>query len=235
MTPFQTKHNKTSALDKARVSVALILIMALSMSIRVVAFASRSGRPTLCSSSAISQYRPRRQQQRRQCLSMSTEAMTTLEPGSHDSEMEVKKSRFIGYAKNVETWKDAQEYLEEVKSLHPKCRHACFGFVAGVNPVQERCSDDGEPTGTAGVPILGKDHPCLLMCRAIRRNERLLTQCRLPSERWYHTTVQVLSKVKGYRILFVSSFDTLVSCDCCSRCCGWCDGYQWIDLVITKR
>jgi putative IMPACT (imprinted ancient) family translation regulator len=43
-----------------------------------------------------------------------------------------------------------------LRSEHPKARHVCFGFVAGVNPVQERCSDDGEPTGTAGAPILGK-------------------------------------------------------------------------------
>lgn len=88
-------------------------------------------------------------------LLMTTEVLTTLEPGSHKSELEVKKSKFIGYAKNVDTWKDAQEYLNLVRTEHPKARHLCFGFVAGVNPVQERCSDDGEPTGTAGVPILG--------------------------------------------------------------------------------
>ena len=85
----------------------------------------------------------------------STEAMTTLDAGSHQSELIVKKSQFIGYAKHVENWKDAQEYLDLVRAEHPKARHVCFGFVAGVNPVQERCSDDGEPTGTAGAPILG--------------------------------------------------------------------------------
>lgn len=87
---------------------------------------------------------------------MSTEAFTTLEPGTHVSEMEVKKSRFIGYAQNVDSWKQAQEFIYWVRTEHPKSRHACFGFVAGVNPVQERCSDDGEPTGTAGAPILGE-------------------------------------------------------------------------------
>mmetsp|Transcript_17897 Transcript_17897/g.29624 ORF Transcript_17897/g.29624 Transcript_17897/m.29624 type:complete len:254 (+) Transcript_17897:198-959(+) len=89
---------------------------------------------------------------------MSTEGealTTTLDSGSHQSEMEVKKSRFLGYAQHVETWKEAQDYLEVVRAEHPKARHLCFGFCAGVNPVQERCSDDGEPTGTAGLPILG--------------------------------------------------------------------------------
>ena len=87
---------------------------------------------------------------------MSTEAMTALEPGSHEGEHEVKKSRFLGYAQKAETWKEAQEYIEYIHTLHPKARHACYGFVAGVNPVTERCSDDGEPTGTAGQPILGE-------------------------------------------------------------------------------
>ena len=87
--------------------------------------------------------------------SSGSETLTTLEVGSHQSELVVKKSQFLGYAQHVENWKEAQDYLDVVRAEHPKARHVCFGFVAGVNPVQERCSDDGEPTGTAGVPILG--------------------------------------------------------------------------------
>eukprot|EP00980_Cylindrotheca_fusiformis_P026039 scaffold15259_cov122-Cylindrotheca_fusiformis.AAC.5 len=87
-------------------------------------------------------------------LFMSTEAQRTIAEGSHNSEMEVKKSRFIGYAKHAETWDEAQQYIQEVKSLHPKARHWCYGACFGANPVSERCSDDGEPTGTAGQPIL---------------------------------------------------------------------------------
>jgi putative IMPACT (imprinted ancient) family translation regulator len=81
---------------------------------------------------------------------------TTLTPGLHDAEMEVKKSRFIGYAQHVTTWKEAQDFLGLVKAEHPKSRHIAYGFLAGCNPVQERCSDDGEPTGTAGLPVLGE-------------------------------------------------------------------------------
>jgi hypothetical protein len=89
-------------------------------------------------------------------LLMSTaETQRTLAEGSHSSEMEVKKSRFIGYAKHAENWSEAQTYIDEIKSLHPKARHWCYGLCCGVNPVSERCSDDGEPTGTAGQPILG--------------------------------------------------------------------------------
>lgn len=83
------------------------------------------------------------------------EPIRTLGPGSHKAEMEVKKSRFIGYAKNVDSWEDAKRYIDEVKQEHPKGRHWCYGFQCGINPVTERSSDDGEPTGTAGAPILG--------------------------------------------------------------------------------
>ena len=89
-------------------------------------------------------------------LYLSTETSRTLAPGSHVSEMEVKKSRFLGYAKHVENWAEATSYIDQVKEEHPKARHWCYGFQCGVNPITERCSDDGEPTGTAGAPILGR-------------------------------------------------------------------------------
>ena len=79
--------------------------------------------------------------------------LRTLAEGSHVSELLVKKSRFIGYVKAVTNWKDAQSYLAQLKEEHPKARHWCFGYMAGT---EERCSDDGEPTGTAGLPILGR-------------------------------------------------------------------------------
>lgn len=72
-----------------------------------------------------------------------------------EAEQTIKKSRFIGIAKHCTSWEEAQEFIKSIRDEHPKARHACFGFVCGTNPVQERCSDDGEPTGTAGPPILG--------------------------------------------------------------------------------
>jgi hypothetical protein len=64
----------------------------------------------------------------------------------------VKKSRFIGLATPCSTWEEAQLHLERVRKEHPKSRHVCFGFVSGGSEHgvgTERCSDDGEPTGTA--------------------------------------------------------------------------------------
>jgi len=94
-----------------------------------------------------------------------------LEDGSHWTETEIKKSRFLAYAAHVDSWDEAQEYLLTIKAEHPKARHWCFGYCGGVNPVTERCSDDREPTGTAGLPILGAIHSETLsdtMCIVVR-------------------------------------------------------------------
>lgn len=82
--------------------------------------------------------------------------ITTIQDDqTYEAEQTIKKSRFIGLAKHCTNWEDAQNFIASVNVEHPKARHVCFAFVAGSNPVQERCSDDGEPTGTAGLPILG--------------------------------------------------------------------------------
>lgn len=91
--------------------------------------------------------------------------------------MEVKKSRFLGHAKHVENWSEAQTYIDEVKALHPKARHWCYAACFGVNPVSARCSDDGEPTGTAGQPILNAingEELSDVVCVVVRYSGRLM-------------------------------------------------------------
>jgi uncharacterized YigZ family protein len=80
----------------------------------------------------------------------------TLESGGspyYEAELEVKKSRFLGFARHASQWEDAKEFLEDIRSLHARKKpsHVCFGFQSMDTA---RSSDDGEPTGTAGVPIL---------------------------------------------------------------------------------
>ena len=68
----------------------------------------------------------------------------------------VKKSRFVGYAARCSSWEEARAVLEGVRGDHPKSRHVCFGYVSSPGTGStERSSDDGEPAGTAGAPILG--------------------------------------------------------------------------------
>ena len=65
-----------------------------------------------------------------------------------------KKSRFIADMFPVETEEEALTYIEEVKKKYYDARHHCFAYVLNDNPLTERFSDDGEPSGTAGKPIL---------------------------------------------------------------------------------
>lgn len=76
--------------------------------------------------------------------------------GEAEAMIKVKGSKFIGYSRSVQTHEDTEIFLTNIKSLHPKARHHCFAWRLG-NPVrEERANDDGEPSGTAGRPILGQ-------------------------------------------------------------------------------
>lgn len=65
-----------------------------------------------------------------------------------------KKSRFIAQVFPVKTEEEALEHLSSVRKKHYDARHNCFAYVIGEKNETERCSDDGEPSGTAGRPIL---------------------------------------------------------------------------------
>jgi len=65
-------------------------------------------------------------------------------------EIIVKKSRFISYAKQVISEDEAKAFINKVKHEHPKARHAAFAYVLSNTA---KTNDDGEPRGTAGLPI----------------------------------------------------------------------------------
>lgn len=69
---------------------------------------------------------------------------------------EIKKSRFIGRAEYVANREDAMTMLARVKQQHPDARHHCWAYQLGdpLTPYSAAMSDDGEPSGTAGKPIL---------------------------------------------------------------------------------
>lgn len=80
-------------------------------------------------------------------------AYITIREYGEDSFIE-KKSEFIGYAKRVESEEEAKAFVAEIKSKHKQARHNCWGYIIGENMGIQRYSDDGEPQGTAGIPIL---------------------------------------------------------------------------------
>ena len=68
--------------------------------------------------------------------------------------MEIKKSRFITYLHRTESEADAKAFLTAIRRLHPDATHHCYAFIIGEHNEIKRSNDDGEPAGTAGVPML---------------------------------------------------------------------------------
>lgn len=69
-------------------------------------------------------------------------------------ELEINKSRFIAYKLELSSLDEVKPFLEKLKKEHKKARHVCYAYVYNKEIISEKCSDDGEPGGTAGYPIL---------------------------------------------------------------------------------
>ena len=69
-------------------------------------------------------------------------------------EFKEKKSIFIGHGKRVESEEEAKEFIRVVKSKHKQARHNVYAYIIGANREIQRYSDDGEPQGTGGIPML---------------------------------------------------------------------------------
>lgn len=70
------------------------------------------------------------------------------------AEIEEKKSRFIAYVQPADTEEAASEFIEKIKKMNWNATHNCVAAAVGRNNEFTRCSDDGEPGGTAGKPML---------------------------------------------------------------------------------
>lgn len=72
------------------------------------------------------------------------------------AEFKEKGSKFLAYAYPIETVEDFKKHLQNLKKEHPKAVHHCFAYRIGTDGNTFRVSDAGEPSGTAGKPILGQ-------------------------------------------------------------------------------
>ncbi|WP_054751761.1 YigZ family protein [Piscibacillus salipiscarius] len=78
--------------------------------------------------------------------------LTIKETGSH--EIVIQKSRFIGHVKRTETEEEAQEFINSIKNNIKDATHNCSAYMIGEQNLTQKAQDDGEPSGTAGVPML---------------------------------------------------------------------------------
>ena len=77
----------------------------------------------------------------------------TVEQAGQD-EIIIEKSIFIGYARPVASEEEAQAFIQEIRKKHRDATHNVPAYVLGDHNDIQRCNDDGEPSGTAGVPVL---------------------------------------------------------------------------------
>ncbi len=70
------------------------------------------------------------------------------------ADLVVTKSRFLGFSYPVPDEDAALSLLQDIRRRHPQASHVCYAYVLGANMGVQRYSDDGEPQGTAGLPIL---------------------------------------------------------------------------------
>lgn len=100
---------------------------------------------------------------------MAEQYIALAEPGV--GEIIEKKSRFIGYTASVSTEQEALDFISTIKKKHYDARHNCFAYSIGTDMPELRFSDDGEPQGTAGKPILdviknsGISNICIVVTR----------------------------------------------------------------------
>lgn len=85
-----------------------------------------------------------------------TDVYKTIAESSDQALFKEKGSKFFGYAYPVQTESEANHFLLKIKKLHPAARHWCYAWRLGVEKVQYRVNDDGEPNNAAGQPIYGQ-------------------------------------------------------------------------------
>lgn len=71
-----------------------------------------------------------------------------------ESEYIIQKSRFLTYVKRTETEEEAIDFINEIKKIHHNATHNCSAYMIGAHDEIQKANDDGEPSGTAGVPML---------------------------------------------------------------------------------
>lgn len=77
----------------------------------------------------------------------------TVNPDGSDEQL-IQKSRFIGHVARTETEEEALNFIAKIKSEHAAATHNCSAYMIGEHDLIQKANDDGEPSGTAGVPIL---------------------------------------------------------------------------------
>jgi uncharacterized YigZ family protein len=87
---------------------------------------------------------------------MANDSYLTIEQSCEPSIFKDRKSKFLGYAYPFENIDELKIIIEKLKKEHHSARHWCYAYRVGIEKINERANDDGEPSNSAGMPILGQ-------------------------------------------------------------------------------
>ncbi|MGR8011842.1 YigZ family protein [Streptomyces hypolithicus] len=100
---------------------------------------------------------------------MQEQYRTVARSGAHEAE--INRSRFLCALAPAATEREAQDFVARIRREHPTASHNCFAYVIGADASVQKASDDGEPGGTAGVPMLQ-----MLLRREVRYTVAVVTR-----------------------------------------------------------
>ncbi len=125
------------------------------------------------------------------------------------SDYRVKGSKFLGYLAPATTLDEAEQFLNNIKAEHPTATHHCYAYRINPNEPDEFASDDGEPGGTAGLPILNSAKAYNLI-NIVLIVVRYYGGTKLGKagliETYGHTAELTIKQAKLYKILPVKTF-----------------------------
>ena len=87
---------------------------------------------------------------------MANDSYHTIEQTIEPSIFKDRKSKFLGYALPFDDINKLKPLIEKIKKEHHSARHWCYAYRIGIEKINERANDDGEPSNSAGIPILGQ-------------------------------------------------------------------------------
>lgn len=132
------------------------------------------------------------------------------------AEIVEKKSRFIAATNIANTEEEALDFIENIRKEHWNARHNCFAYVIGDKHQVQRCSDDGEPSGTAGRPmldiLLGEDiHNIVVVVTRYFGGTLLgtggLVRAYSQSTKEGVVVSQIVNKLKGYQVFIRTDYN----------------------------
>ena len=134
-------------------------------------------------------------------------------------EFEINKSQFICFLNRVTTEEEVRDYLKQIRKLHPKASHHCYAYI--ISDSLQRSNDDGEPSGTAGIPmleVLKKNEMELIIAVVVRYFGGILlgagglvrAYSKAVSEALQHTTLFQVQNSNRYQYSFPYEFTNKV-------------------------